>query len=313
MAREAGYTAVMSHRSGETEDVTIADLAVATGCGQIKTGAPSRSDRVAKYNQLLRIEEQLGADARVPRTLGLRGALRRSAAAQDRAPRPRRSAGEHECPAACRAHPPRSRARRAHAARAPRGGARGASSVRERSGARALGPAGAHRDAVRARGAAVPVPERRHPHVLARGASRASDTRHGGRAGARTRARSCASTKRSAGQGTLEGEARRLGMMQAGRAALRRQRPARQLSAGPRRSHESRAASLGGVVRERDLPVAAGRAAPARGAARAPRRCSSASPTRSSPSCAGASAGASRPRSSSSCTSGAPPGACRSR
>jgi enolase len=66
MAREAGYTAVMSHRSGETEDVTIADLAVATGCGQIKTGAPSRSDRVAKYNQLLRIEEQLGADASFP-------------------------------------------------------------------------------------------------------------------------------------------------------------------------------------------------------------------------------------------------------
>jgi enolase len=64
MARAAGYTAVMSHRSGETEDVTIADLAVATGCGQIKTGAPSRSDRVAKYNQLLRIEEQLGAAAR---------------------------------------------------------------------------------------------------------------------------------------------------------------------------------------------------------------------------------------------------------
>jgi enolase len=66
MAREAGYTAVMSHRSGETEDVTIADLAVATGCGQIKTGAPSRSDRVAKYNQLLRNEEQLGADASFP-------------------------------------------------------------------------------------------------------------------------------------------------------------------------------------------------------------------------------------------------------
>jgi enolase len=66
MARAAGYTAVMSHRSGETEDVTIADLAVATGCGQIKTGAPSRSDRVAKYNQLLRIEEQLGAAAEFP-------------------------------------------------------------------------------------------------------------------------------------------------------------------------------------------------------------------------------------------------------
>jgi enolase len=66
MAREGGYTVVMSHRSGETEDTTIADLAVATGCGQIKTGAPSRSDRVAKYNQLLRIEEALGEDARYP-------------------------------------------------------------------------------------------------------------------------------------------------------------------------------------------------------------------------------------------------------
>jgi enolase len=63
MAREAGYTAVISHRSGETEDVTIADLAVATGTGQIKTGAPSRTDRAAKYNQLLRIEEVLGPDA----------------------------------------------------------------------------------------------------------------------------------------------------------------------------------------------------------------------------------------------------------
>ncbi len=65
-AAAAGYTAVMSHRSGETEDVTIADLAVATGCGQIKTGAPSRSDRVAKYNQLLRIEEALGQRAEYP-------------------------------------------------------------------------------------------------------------------------------------------------------------------------------------------------------------------------------------------------------
>jgi enolase len=66
MAGEAGYTSVMSHRSGETEDVTIADLAVASGCGQIKTGAPSRTDRVAKYNQLLRIEQALGADAAYP-------------------------------------------------------------------------------------------------------------------------------------------------------------------------------------------------------------------------------------------------------
>jgi enolase len=63
LAARAGYTAVMSHRSGETEDATIADLAVATNCGQIKTGAPARSDRVAKYNQLLRIEEQLGEGA----------------------------------------------------------------------------------------------------------------------------------------------------------------------------------------------------------------------------------------------------------
>jgi enolase len=64
MAQRAGYTAVMSHRSGETEDVTIADLAVALDCGQIKTGSASRTDRVAKYNQLLRIEEQLGSAAR---------------------------------------------------------------------------------------------------------------------------------------------------------------------------------------------------------------------------------------------------------
>jgi enolase len=62
-ARDAGYTAVISHRSGETEDTTIADLAVGTGAGQIKTGAPSRSDRVAKYNRLLRIEEELGERA----------------------------------------------------------------------------------------------------------------------------------------------------------------------------------------------------------------------------------------------------------
>jgi enolase len=60
-ANRAGYTAVMSHRSGETEDTTIADLAVATNCGQIKTGSLSRSDRLAKYNQLIRIEEELGS------------------------------------------------------------------------------------------------------------------------------------------------------------------------------------------------------------------------------------------------------------
>jgi enolase len=72
MAHKAGYTAVMSHRSGETEDSTIADLAVATGCGQIKTGSLARSDRTAKYNQLLRIEEELGTQAKY----GGRAALR---------------------------------------------------------------------------------------------------------------------------------------------------------------------------------------------------------------------------------------------
>jgi enolase len=64
MAHRAGYRSMMSHRSGETEDVTIADLAVATNCGQIKTGAPARSERVAKYNQLLRIEEELAEGTR---------------------------------------------------------------------------------------------------------------------------------------------------------------------------------------------------------------------------------------------------------
>jgi enolase len=66
LAQRNGYAAIISHRSGETEDTTIADLAVAVGAGQIKTGAPSRTDRVAKYNQLLRIEEELGARAVFP-------------------------------------------------------------------------------------------------------------------------------------------------------------------------------------------------------------------------------------------------------
>jgi enolase len=65
-AQRAGWTAVISHRSGESEDTTIADLAVATNAGQIKTGAPARTDRIAKYNQLLRIEEELGSAAVYP-------------------------------------------------------------------------------------------------------------------------------------------------------------------------------------------------------------------------------------------------------
>jgi len=86
MAHRAGFTCMMSHRSGETEDTTIADLAVATNCGQIKSGAPARSERVAKYNQLMRIEEELddaaryaGADA-FPR---FRGAATTAAAADE--------------------------------------------------------------------------------------------------------------------------------------------------------------------------------------------------------------------------------------
>jgi enolase len=73
LASRNGYTSVMSHRSGETEDATIADLAVATGCAQIKAGAPARSDRVAKFNQLLRIEEQLGEAAAYPGRAALAG------------------------------------------------------------------------------------------------------------------------------------------------------------------------------------------------------------------------------------------------
>ena len=76
IAREAGYATVISHRSGETEDSTIADLAVGTSAGQIKTGSASRSDRTAKYNQLLRIEEELGSGA----TYAGRGAIRQLAA-----------------------------------------------------------------------------------------------------------------------------------------------------------------------------------------------------------------------------------------
>jgi enolase len=77
LATRSAYACVMSHRSGETEDTTIADLAVATNCGQIKTGAPARSDRVAKYNQLLRIEELLGESAgfRGGEALAARGAV----------------------------------------------------------------------------------------------------------------------------------------------------------------------------------------------------------------------------------------------
>ena len=121
IAREAGYTAVISHRSGETEDTTIADLAVATGAGQIKTGAPSRSDRVAKYNRLLRIEEELGSAADFP---GLQAFAQRVRLVKECGARPRRTGHGSARPAADRtatgapaaAPPPAAQRRR----RAPR-------------------------------------------------------------------------------------------------------------------------------------------------------------------------------------------------
>ena len=116
-ATDAGYTAVMSHRSGETEDTAIADLAVATGCGQIKTGAPSRSDRTAKYNQLLRIEEALGADAAYPGREAFRSAGARGCAITSAVPRSRMHARPGApCPAGGpRAPTPRGRAKPVHA------------------------------------------------------------------------------------------------------------------------------------------------------------------------------------------------------
>ena len=80
LATRSAYTAVLSHRSGETEDATVADIAVVTNCGQIKAGAPARSDRVAKYNQLLRIEEDLGESAEYRGGAALAGSAAASAA-----------------------------------------------------------------------------------------------------------------------------------------------------------------------------------------------------------------------------------------
>ena len=97
LGARSGYRSVISHRSGETEDATIADIAVATNAGQIKTGAPCRSERVAKYNQLLRIEEQLGASARLPGP-----AAERRRAARERMSRARRAARRSSAPSAPR-------------------------------------------------------------------------------------------------------------------------------------------------------------------------------------------------------------------
>ncbi len=208
MAREAGYTAVMSHRSGETEDVTIADLAVATGCGQIKTGAPSRSDRVAKYNQLLRIEEQLGGARRVSRAFGVpRLTCRRNACGRRMRPYAR-----------CLRLRPRER-------HAPAAALLGQSRA-----ARALGSAGTYRDAGRDDGDRLSLPERRRAAVLRLG--RVKARRCPGR-----RARTPAQGSPAAARAALEpwhraGRGAAAGHDPSGGAGLHRERLAGELTIG---------------------------------------------------------------------------------
>ena len=169
----------MSHRSGETEDTTIADLAVATGCGQIKTGAPSRSDRVAKYNQLLRIEEALGARRRVPRARSvLPGADAAEAGGQRRRVERRRQAWLPLI-----AHP--------------------------------LGPRRALGADLRLRARDLPL-HRARPH-LGRDLRRGQAQARGGRRAAGARTSGCArASGGSQRPGAVELEARQLGMVKAG-------------------------------------------------------------------------------------------------
>ena len=257
MAREAGYTAVMSHRSGETEDTTIADLAVATGCGQIKTGAPSRSDRVAKYNQLLRIEEELGRGRDLPRVAAVCAAERPSAragngrrAAKDRPMAAARNAARAPQPARRPALPrrapwpaPRAAARSAGTAS---GALHGARAVRVRRGRSTSHPL--LLDLVHARRGRA-APRRRRP------------------AAGRARPRSRAASKALRSPGALEREARRLGMVQPGERAYvienlpvaAGRTPASRRSTRPRRGLACAAMSL----RDRDPAVAAGGAVPA--------------------------------------------------
>ena len=200
LARENGYTAVMSHRSGETEDVTIADLAVATGCGQIKTGAPSRSDRVAKYNQLLRIEEALGADARYPGRSAFRGSnsvqqegarARRTKAAADAVSPSRHCAAAqtqpHRAPAATTEPGRRPRVARPGSLGPGRAGQPAGRAVRGRRAVRATGvglPRGAQPGQPPARDRATALEVER---VAARAAAGAQRSGHdpAGRPGAR--------------------------------------------------------------------------------------------------------------------------------
>ena len=303
----------MSHRSGETEDVTIADLAVATGCGQIKTGAPSRSDRVAKYNRLLRIEEQLGDRARFrgrPPShapshgshagVGY-GALGRRLPAGRECVEDVRDLGPPRRPGRSARRGRRARARRARPARAP------APAEARASAGIALGrmamlcvlvallylylSAGVHMFSTwrqsRHDNATVATLEREHATLV-----RQHET--------------------LARQSTVEGEARQLGMMKKGEQPYVVSGLPRQLIG--RSAGRAAAASLGGMSFEnaifqwrqgerrlRDAP-AERRAAARAGRRRARRRAAPAG-----------SAGASPRRSSSSSTSGERPGACSSR
>ena len=208
----------MSHRSGETEDVTIADLAVATGCGQIKTGAPSRSDRVAKYNQLLRIEEQLGADAEFPGRAAFAAARARGSPA--RAGGGRRAANRRRRCEASLLTSRRGRARRRPGQRARSAGAAQARAAAARVRWDRLGRMAMLFVLV---ALAVPLPERRH-HMF----STWRQSRHDSAAvvadGTRTRVARAPARRRCSSPRTLEAEARELGMMRAERAALRRHR-----------------------------------------------------------------------------------------
>ena len=283
MAREAGYTAVMSHRSGETEDVTIADLAVATGCGQIKTGAPSRSDRVAKYNQLLRIEEQLGADAEFPG----RSRLSRLTSRCPRVAAPRSIHRRQVRSARCRSG-------RRLQVRSPAPGMQGS----------ALADANATHTAVPASRASRPLAatspvaracagtgwgasrccacwlalvylyaQRGPPHALDL-APVAPRQRDGGGDGTRTQAARAASTKRCSAAGHARRGGAPAGHDAAGRAALRRERPAEQL----RRATSPRALLASAGCRSRTRSTSGSRASGACSgrAGRARRRCWSA-------------------------------------
>ena len=279
MAREAGYAAVMSHRSGETEDVTIADLAVATGCGQIKTGAPSRTDRVAKYNQLLRIEEALGPEAQLPGPLGVPGLtapvqavptrrcgpLQRAVAAGRTPRRVERRAQGCRPPApqpprlaAAPARRPRHRPRRGHrCARAEAAGPLG-----PRRPDRTAGGAGGRGRPLRPAHAVLPLDAR--PGRPAAGDRRSAPAR---------RTRALARQQKSLSDpATIVRDARALGMVAPRRASVRDHGPRRRTGPRSRRGHWAARGELAGSLGLRSADRACGRTASAACAAAPPSR-----------------------------------------